>query len=161
VVVVVGGEVELPGIQVAARICAGRKKSDRTTHQMRRILRGAEGTGFDREFEIESAAVGLGGGGGGGELRCGAAASESGGGMRVLLVSRWQWRTGVACVGRTTWGTVTVRPVLLLLMGKGRKVGAVPRAKRERVVTPPPFPRRNHRQQRQRCKMREDLKCVN
>lgn len=48
-VVVVGGEVELPGIQVAARICAGRKKSDRTTHQMRRILRGAEGTGFDRE----------------------------------------------------------------------------------------------------------------
>lgn len=87
-----------------------------------------------REFEIESAAVGLGGGGGGGELRCGAAASESGGGMRVLLVSRWQWRTGVACVGRTTWGTVTVRPVLLLLMGKGRKVGAVPRAKRERVA---------------------------
>lgn len=83
-VVVVGGEVELPGIQVAARICAGRKKSDRTTHQMRRILRGAEGTGFDREFEIESAAVGLGGGGGGGELRCGAAASESGGGMREI-----------------------------------------------------------------------------
>lgn len=52
VVVVVGGEVELPGIQVAARICVGRKKNSdsTTTHQMRRILRGgAEGTGFDRE----------------------------------------------------------------------------------------------------------------